>query len=69
MTERRVERVADAGGPPWEKRGNAAWLRCPACGTWYPASPAMLGPAAPPCVCPACHAEFRPADGGAAPPG
>lgn len=61
MTDHGRGTITDAGGPPWEKRGNAAWLRCPRCNTWYPVSPRMLAPDAPKCCCPACHHEFRPA--------
>jgi hypothetical protein len=61
MTDRRIEAITDVPGAAWEKRGNAAWLRCPGCAGWFPVGPAMLAPAAPPCCCPRCHEEFRPA--------
>lgn len=38
--------------------GNTVWLACPGCRTWFPVSPRMLAPAAPPACCPACHREF-----------
>lgn len=60
MTERRIESSADAPGPAWEKRGNAAWLRCPACATWFPVSPAMFAAGAPECCCPGCLHHFPP---------
>lgn len=44
-----------------EKQGNTVWTECPACRTWFPVSLPMISPEAPPCICPACHADFRPA--------
>jgi len=44
----------------YEKVGNTVWVRCPACASWFPVSPLMLDGIAPPCICPACHADFRP---------
>jgi hypothetical protein len=61
MSDRDAAVIRDAGGAPWEKRGNAAWVRCPGCGGCYPVSPQMLGADAPDCCCPTCHLEFRPA--------
>jgi len=43
-----------------EKGGNTAWLACPGCSCWFPVAPRMLDPAAPACICPACHTEFKP---------
>lgn len=60
MTERRVAAIRDEPGAAWEKRGNATWLRCPACAVAFPVGPAMLLAGSPPCRCPRCHHEFRP---------
>jgi predicted Zn finger-like uncharacterized protein len=54
--------LVDQPGAPWEKRGNTAWLGCDGCGTWFPVSPSMLRPGAPPCRCPACGKQFRAAE-------
>ncbi len=51
--------IQDTVGAPWEKRGNSVWVKCDACPTWFPASPALLRPEAVPACCPACHHEFR----------
>jgi hypothetical protein len=51
--------LRDAAGAPWEKRGNTAWIACPACDTWFPASPVMLRPDAAPACCPRCHEQFK----------
>lgn len=52
--------LRDAPGAAWEKRGNAAWLQCERCSTWFPVGPAMLAPQAPPACCPTCHHRFTP---------
>jgi uncharacterized protein YbaR (Trm112 family) len=51
--------IRESAGAHWEKRGNALWVCCPSCDTWFPASPAMLAATAPPSCCPACHHEFN----------
>jgi NAD-dependent SIR2 family protein deacetylase len=56
-----TRRVQDPPGPAWEKRGNTVWLGCDACGAFFPVSPSMLREDAPPCRCPKCHRQFRPA--------
>ncbi len=50
--------VKDSVGAIWEKRGNTAWVECPKCQSWFPASPIMLRNDAPPAICPNCHHEF-----------
>lgn len=47
-------------GAAWEKQGNTTWLRCGACGTWFPVAPSLLAQDAPPCRCPRCGQEDRP---------
>lgn len=46
---------ANEGG---KYEGNTAWVACPACRSWFPVSPRMLAPAAPPACCPQCQQEF-----------
>jgi hypothetical protein len=50
--------LRDPPGPYHEKRGNALWVECHACRTWFPASSALQRPDAPPAVCPQCHAQI-----------
>ena len=58
-TARHALVVKDAAGAAWEKRGNTAWVACPACTTWFPVSPVMLRPDAAPACCPSCHQQFK----------
>jgi len=51
--------VKDNVGASWEKRGNTAWLECPACRNWFPVGPVMLRAEAPAAPCPQCHHEFN----------
>ena len=53
----------DAAGAHWEKRGNAIWVECAPCKTWFPVSPALTRADAPPACCPRCHHEFKLAAG------
>ena len=55
-----TRQISDGMGPHWEKRGNTVWLCCDGCGCWFPVSPSMMRPEAPPCRCPGCGREFRP---------
>lgn len=62
MTESTIRKalvVKDATGASWEKRGNTAWVACPACNTWFPVSPVMLRSDAVPACCPSCHHQFK----------
>lgn len=52
-------------GAPWEKRGNAIWVECGSCSTWFPVSPVMARLESPPACCPRCHHEFKLAAGAA----
>jgi len=54
MTVQRPASFSDIG----KYRGNTVWVACPGCRTWFPVSPRMLAPAAPPACCPQCHREF-----------
>jgi hypothetical protein len=51
--------VRDTPGAPWEKRGNTLWVGCPGCKGWFPVSPVMARPEAPPACCPHCHQQFK----------
>ncbi len=49
--------IRDNPGPAHEKRGNAVWVECSACKTWFPVSAMMQRPGAAPTCCPHCHHE------------
>lgn len=53
----------DNFGASWEKRGNAIWVECASCKTWFPVAPVMTRLEAPPACCPRCHHEFKLAAG------
>ncbi len=50
--------VRDNPGLPAEKRGNAVWVECEKCRTWFPVSPVLLRPESPQACCPSCHQRF-----------
>ncbi|MCC7258212.1 MAG: hypothetical protein IT486_07550 [Gammaproteobacteria bacterium] len=54
MTMQRQDPAGEAG----KYGGNTVWVACPDCRTWFPVSPRMQAPAAPPACCPQCHREF-----------
>ena len=42
----------------WEKTGNASWVECNNCNSWFNVGPSLINKPSVKLHCPNCHEEF-----------